>query len=313
MTIEKKIEPVIGILMCTLNGMKYLDDQLDSITKQSYDNWHLFVSDDGSTDRTLEILNKFSKLYGENKITILRGPRQGATKNFLFLVKATFKKCKYFAFCDQDDIWYENKLILAIGSLSHVAPSVPSLYCSSTQYISEFGESLQTSYIFKRTANFKNALVQSIAGGNTMVFNQATANLLASTPCHVNLVTHDWWTYILVSGHDGWIHYDQKPTIDYRQHSEALVGENQSFKAKFIRIRKLLNGSYRQWNTENLEALTNYYENLTPENQKTLDWFKKMKSKFLLIRTIAYIFSGIRRQTFIGSIALFIGVLLNRV
>jgi hypothetical protein len=194
-----------------------------------------------------------------------------------------------------------------------VAPSVPSLYCSSTQYISEFGESLQTSYIFKRAANFKNALVQSIAGGNTMVFNQATANLLARTPVYANLVTHDWWTYILVSGHDGWIHYDQKPTIDYRQHSEAAVGENQSFKAKFIRIRKLLNGSYKQWNTENLKALADYEKELIPENQKTLHWFKKMKSKFLLVRINAYIFSGLRRQTFIGNIALFIGVLLNRV
>lgn len=311
--IEKNIEPAIGILMCTFNGVKYLDDQLYSIANQSYSNWHLFVSDDGSTDRTLEILKTFTKLYGEHRVTIFKGPRQGVTQNFLSLVRITHKQFEYFAFCDQDDIWYEDKLIVAIGSLAHVASSVPSLYCSSTQYISEFGESLRTSYIFKRPANFKNALIQSIAGGNTMVFNQATANLLARTPVYANLVAHDWWTYILVSGHDGWIYYNQEPTIGYRQHSEALVGQNFSLKAKFIRIRKLLNGSYKRWNVENLKAFAEFEQDLTAENKKILSWFKKMRSKFLLVRIGAFIFSGLKRQTFIGNIALFLGVVLNKV
>lgn len=310
---KKETEPTVGILMCTLNGMKYLNDQLYSIANQNYSNWHLFVSDEGSTDRTLEILKSFAKIYGEHKVTIFKGPRQGATQNFLSLVRATHKHCEYFAFSDQDDIWYKDKLIVAVGSLAHVEPSVPALYCSSTQYISEFGQCLQMSYIFKREVNFKNALVQSIAGGNTMVFNQTAASILARTSVYANLVAHDWWIYILVSGHGGWIYYDQKPSIEYRQHSEALVGENRSIKAKFIRIRKLLNGSYRQWNAENLKALDDFRQELTPENQKTLDWFEKMKSKFILLRINAYIFSGLRRQTFIGNVALFIGVLLNKV
>ena len=304
--------PMIGVLLCTYNGERYLYEQLCSIVNQTYKNWRIFVSYDGSTDKTIEIVKEIRKLCGEHLIHILEGPKLGPTKNFLSLVRLVQQECEYFAFCDQDDIWYEDKLALAVNSIKSLNNTLPALYCTSTNYISEDGRYLQKSYIFKRQPSFKNALVQSIAGGNTMVFNRSAGNLLAQTP-EVDLISHDWWAYILISGSGGKIYYDSRPSLAYRQHSAALVGENRSIFAKIFRIRKLLDGSYKHWNNENLNALIPLRGCMTSDNQKTLIWFEKMRSRLLAERVYAFIRSGVRRQTLMGNIALFLGVILKKV
>ncbi len=137
----------VGILMCTFNGAQYLNEQLISIANQSYKNWHLYVSDDGSIDHTLEILRVFQSRHGENRVVIFDGPKQGSTKNFLSLAYRVHQQCDYFAFCDQDDIWHEDKLSRAIKFLGSPKQNYPSLYCSSTRYISQSGDYLQGSYV----------------------------------------------------------------------------------------------------------------------------------------------------------------------
>lgn len=57
-------EPLVAILMATYNGSKYLQEQLDSIARQNHHNWILYVSDDGSTDATLDILQAFQQAWG---------------------------------------------------------------------------------------------------------------------------------------------------------------------------------------------------------------------------------------------------------
>lgn len=303
----------VGILLCTFNGAQYLNEQLLSIANQSYKNWHLYISDDGSTDRTLEILHAFRSRYNENRVVIFEGPKQGSAKNFLSLAYRVHQQCDFFAFCDQDDVWHKDKLSRAIKSLDSYKGSYPSLYCSSTTYINQSGDYLQESYIFKKAPSFKNSLVQSIAGGNTMVFNKVAAGLLAKTsPCN-NLEAHDWWLYILTSGCGGYVYYDPESSVDYRQHSGALVGENRTLRAKYIRIKKLLDGRFRGWNDTNIEALKYFADQLTAENLTTLSWFHKMKFQSLWIRMYAFFCSGIKRQTFIGNVALFIGVLFKKI
>lgn len=303
----------VGIILCTFNGAQYLNEQLSSIADQKYKNWRLFVSDDGSTDQTKELLYAFRDRYTEDKVVIIEGPKQGPTKNFLSLINLVYQQCEYFAFCDQDDIWRPDKLSRATAILSAAIDNHPLLYCSSTAYISQSGNYLQGSYIFKNPPSFKNALVQSIAGGNTMVFNKVAASILRKTPLTINLEAHDWWTYILVMGCGGQVYYDSHPTVDYRQHSGALVGENQTLLAKLIRIKKLLDGRFRVWNDQNIKGLEILSNQLTSENLITFSWFQKLRSKSLLMRVYAFFRSGIRRQTIIGSIALFLAALLNKI
>jgi glycosyltransferase involved in cell wall biosynthesis len=299
--------------MCTYNGAQYLNEQLISIANQSYKNWYLYISDDGSTDHTMEILLAFQSSYSENRVVIFEGSKQGATKNFLSLAYRVHQQCDYFAFCDQDDIWHKDKLYRAIKFLDSFIQNCPSFYCSSTTYINLSGDFLQGSYTFKKAPSFKNALVQSIAGGNTMVFNKAAASLLAKTPFSSKLEAHDWWLYILTTGCGGQVYYDPESSVSYRQHSGALVGENRSLRAKYARIKKALNGRFRMWNDENIQALSYLVDELTNENRITLSWFRKFKSKSLLTRVYAFFYSDIRRQSFWGNVALFIGLVLKKI
>ena len=303
----------VGIILCTFNGARYLNEQLSSIADQKYKNWRLFISDDGSTDQTKELLYAFRDRYAEDKVVIIEGPKQGLTKNFLFLINLVYQQCEYFAFCDQDDIWHQDKLSHATAILGTARDNPPFLYCSSTTYISQSGNYLQGSYVFKNPPSFKNALVQSIAGGNTMVFNKVFASILAKTPLTINLEAHDWWAYILVMGCGGQVYYDPNPTVDYRQHSGALVGENRTLRAKLIRIKKLLDGRFRVWNDQNIKGLEILSTQLTSENLITFSLFQKLRSKSLLMRVYAFFRSGIRRQTIIGNIALFLAALLNKI
>ena len=105
----------------------------------------------------------------------------------------------FFACCDQDDVWWPDKLERALQWLHTVPEHVPAVYFSRTRNVDASGNIIGCSPLFRRPPNFRNALVQSIGGGNTMVFNRAARELLvAAGP--VDVASHDWWTYLLVSG-----------------------------------------------------------------------------------------------------------------
>jgi hypothetical protein len=88
-------------------------------------------------------------------------------------------KADYYAFCDQDDVWLAAKLAVAIRNISeNQKETLPYLYCSRTTYVNEKLKRIGCSRLFAFPRTFRNALIQSIAGGNTMVFNQATKGLL---------------------------------------------------------------------------------------------------------------------------------------
>ena len=302
----------VAILLCTYNGERYLDEQLNSVLNQTHTNWRIYASDDGSNDETLRILEKFQEKVGTDRIIIINGPRNGPTSNFLSLISRVDGDYEYFAFCDQDDVWHEEKLFRAVKLLIGVENQVPAVYCSSTRYIASNGRFLQCSYVFKGKPSFKNALVQCIAGGNTMVFNKMAKNILSKTPKFQMLVAHDWWLYILITAYGGYVHYDKAPSVDYRQHSNALVGENRSINSKIKRILMLLDGRYKKWTNLNITALDAISHELPLHSKQTLDFFKKIKRSSFFTRVFIFIYSGIRRQTFMGNIALAIAVLIKR-
>ena len=82
--------------------------------------------------------------------------------------------------------------------------------------------------LFRRPPSFRNALVQSLAGGNTMVLNRPARDLVALASRRARFVSHDWWAYLLVTGAGGAVHYSAKPLVRYRQHAHNLVGANTS-------------------------------------------------------------------------------------
>ena len=302
----------LAILMCTHFGERFLARQLTSIANQTLKNWEVRVSDDRSTDKTLEILDEYRKQWGDERLSVRTGPGQGFHANFLKLACAPDVLAKYYAFADQDDIWYRDKLETAVDWLDRLAPGVPGLYCARTRLIDLHDREVGLSPLFERPVSFRNALVQSVAGGNTMVFNEATRALLAEAGADVDVQTHDWWTYIVVTGCGGQVFYDSRPTVGYRQHGTNLVGSNASVPGRIRRAARMLAGRFRGMNDRNLAALQRIRHRLTPDSEKVVEEFERARQAGLVGRISGVSRSGVYCHTRLGNIGLVTATILKK-
>ena len=120
----------VNVLMSTYNGEKYLSQQIESIINQKGNfDLRLIIRDDGSTDSTPEILEKYAKKYPKIISYYLEGNKG---YNFAFFELLRFSpQADFYAFSDQDDVWIENKLDFAIKALQSANNNIPLLYSCS--------------------------------------------------------------------------------------------------------------------------------------------------------------------------------------
>jgi glycosyltransferase involved in cell wall biosynthesis len=305
--------PHVWILLCTYNGERFLAEQLESLRRQSHSNWSLAVSDDGSTDRTLERVEQFGKGIPGNRLMVISGQQRGFAANFLALTAQPDLKADFYAWADQDDIWPPDKLAIALDWLKAIPKHVPALFCARSELIDETGSHLGFSPLFQHPPHFSNALVQSIAGGNTMVFNQAARELIKEAGGNVKVPSHDWWAYLLISGAGGAVHYDPVPAVQYRQHAGNLVGSNASWTARLKRMRMVFQGRFNDWNTRHIRALEAVAHCLEPENKARLDDFKATRNPRLLSRLASARRAGLHRQTLLQNFGLFLVILFKKI
>lgn len=302
----------VTILMATYNGGKYLDEQIASIYSQNIDHINILSSDDNSTDDTKEILYKWKNKWDKGEFEILDGPCNGYVENFKSLWIACDWDTEYFAFSDQDDIWMPDKLSTAINAVRQFSEACPVLYCSRTILVDEVGNVIGFSPKFRRPASFRNAIVQNIGGGNTMVLNRAAFELVAESAPRGSFVSHDWWCYILITGVGGHVLYDPVPRIAYRQHGGNLIGKNTGLRAKMQRIRGLFGGQFQTWNNRNLAALQACADLTTDEAKRIVAELKDIRAGGLRKRVSAFQRAGLYRQTTMGTLALLAAVVLGK-
>lgn len=159
----------IAIVLCTYNSAKFLQEQLDSYVEQDFKNWSLFVYDDCSTDSTKDLVEHYKQKHSlTNKIEFISNNKQiGFLKNFLNRIRNISNEFDFYALSDHDDIWLKKKLEWAIAYFNNHNhdKNTPILYCSRTQLVTSTGQEIGYSPHFTRQPSFRNALVQSIAGG----------------------------------------------------------------------------------------------------------------------------------------------------
>ena len=305
-------DPLVAILLCTYNGERFLVEQLDSLEAQAHQNWVVIASDDGSNDSTLDILQQYRAKWSSGKLTIRSGPQKGFCQNFLSLACDPEIKADYFAFCDQDDVWLPEKLSIALVNIAfNQQLNTPYLYCGRTNYVTDNLKPCGTSPLFVFPPSFRNALVQSIAGGNTMVFNLDAKHVIENAGL-LDVPSHDWWLYILVSGSGGVVFYDKVAHILYRQHDGSSVGGNNTFYAKTKRLVMVLQGRFQNWNQKNITALAHKSELLSESNNEVLGWFRKIGTAGLIDRLRILGVCGLYRQTRLGTISLYVATVLNK-
>ncbi|MDH5453275.1 MAG: glycosyltransferase, partial [Paracoccaceae bacterium] len=170
----------VRIVMAVYNGALCLLPQLESIAQQSHRNWSILISDDGSTDHSLEIIDAFKHDNPTHQITCVGGPKLGFAQNFVSLLRRAPIDESYLAFSDQDDVWLNDRLARGLEALKLVGPNRPALFCSRTWVTDANLGHRRLSTSRNRPPGFLNALVQNIAAGNTILLNPAARQLVCA-------------------------------------------------------------------------------------------------------------------------------------
>lgn len=314
--------PEVHVLMAVHDGAAELAAQLTSFKAQTHTAWHLLASDDGSRDNSGEILEQFLQELLEipgnsRRMSVMRGPGQGASSNFLALLRRladTEPTAQWIAFSDQDDVWLPEKIARAVEALTQQGDARPALYCSRTFVTQHDLSEPRVSAPRPRPPGFRNALVQNIAAGNTIMLNPAASRLVTQAAQKVdNVVVHDWWVYQLVSGAGGLIIHDDTPSMMYRQHAGNLIGANDSAQARLKRIWQILRGDFAEWNRINVTALRCSNEALSPDNRALLEDFARLPELSLIRRLAVLREMRLYRQTTASTVALWVAAILGRI
>lgn len=303
----------VAILLATKQGEQFLPVQLQSILKQTHTNWTLWVSDDGSTDSSLTVIKRFQQEVGKKRVKVAVGPKQGHTANFLSLTCNSKIDGDFFSYSDQDDIWEEDKLARAIEQLQRVPEEVPAMYCSRIRLIDEMDRDIGLFKLWNKPPSFANALTQNIASGHTIVFNRSAKDLLTEAGPYIDVVSHDWWCYLLIAGCGGAVFYDPYPGVRHRQHAQNCIGAGSTLIAKIKNIGKLLNNRFRHATDKNIAALSKVEHLLTDDNNQILREFAAMRQDSLMSRLIGLRRCGLYRQTLFDNIFLVMGAILKKI
>ena len=293
------------VVLSSYNGEQYIRRQLDSIFSQKEVCVTCYVRDDGSTDKTLSILESLTKQYPN--LIVIKGENIGWKASFMEALKNS-GDADYYAFSDQDDIWFEDKLKRAIEFLEKTDLRRPALYHSNRLSCNE--ELIPLKKQTKRIAqplSFENSLVQEYCQGCTMVFNKVARDLACK--CYSNKLPHDYWIG-LISYIFGTVIYEDVPTLYHIHHGNNASTDGDLYTGW---IKRLMKYNERSVYVVPANILLNFQVNgLTSYQVKILRVLILSKNS-VLKRLLLVLNNKIKRINPIGTLSLKTALLLNKI
>jgi len=263
---------MVDILLATYNGEKYLAEQLDSLFAQTYDDFMIIIRDDGSTDGTLAIAGSYAQRY-PGKIKIVDGtPSTGSAKgNFFRLLEHS--RAEYTMFCDQDDVWYEDKIQRSLNMMDG-EEGAPTLVHSDLAVVDE-GLNLINGSLFlmqKLKSEYRSVnklLAQNNITGCTVMINKRLRELIRPSE---GALMHDWWIGLAAAAF-GKIEFIDQATVRYRQHDANDVGAKEVSSGRYIKdqlsdtggIHEKIADTYNQ-----AQAFLETYRDMLDDGQKKI-------------------------------------------
>lgn len=217
------------VIVCTLNGASFISAQLKSILTQSILPEKIIVSDDGSTDTTLDIVQQTFSEANFTDYEIVQGPRKGVIANFLSAL--AYCSAEFTFLADQDDIWHREK-VLKFSQIAQQQPSdVPTLIFSDARLIDEYNQEIAPSFFAYQALApdclaDDSILYKNCVQGAACMMNRALRNLALDSLPYIQLseiYMHDWWLALLARYY-GNTQFIDLPLLDYRQHRQNQVG-----------------------------------------------------------------------------------------
>lgn len=252
MTTQNKVAVIVG----TYNGADWIEAQIASINAQIGCEIHIYIRDDGSSDKTIEVIGKTALRFPLSVIDaegILTG--SAATNFFKIIGKLDFKGYDYVAISDQDDVWFPEKIIEGIKLM---------LTTKSDAYSSNliaFDNRSSKSFMVNKNSKQKryDYLFQGASAGCTYILTNK-AMILVSKIINNNFEklnkesSHDWIIYAICRSNGlRWVH-DDRSFIAYRQHSNNVFGAKPGLSGLVAKHKMIKSGWYRS----NVALLSNF-------------------------------------------------------
>ncbi|MBR4910843.1 MAG: glycosyltransferase family 2 protein [Clostridia bacterium] len=292
---------MVSVLLAVYRGEKYLSELIDSILDQSVKDIKIIIRDDGSDDRSPEIITEYAAKFPD-RISVIEGaPTGSAAANFGELLK----QCDddYIMFADQDDVWFKNKVRITLDTMLKAENgnvAVPVLVHSNLTVTDGNLKVIADSFfdyqkIIPDDLALNRLLVQNYVTGCTVMINRALKN--KALPIPGGALMHDWWLALVASAF-GKIETVRSPLIFYRQHGGNQVGAKagrgaalvarklktlgtvrENYKATYRQARLLLNAYGDILPPDKCEMLTAYSEMEKAGRLKKIRIIKKYNFK----------------------------------
>lgn len=273
-------EPLIDILMATYNGERFVGEQIESIQRQTYKNWRLMVSDDCSTDGTLDVVRRYADADSRINIVSEGVKHGGAKENFFALMR--FSDAPYCMFCDQDDVWLPEKVGKSLAALQALEGQhgldLPLLVFCDMKVVDEnlnvLHESFEKSSHFDpKRLKFRQLLAHNVAAGCCMLFNRTLLDMCKLSNGE-GAEMHDWWA-MLASSAFGRIRFIDEALSLYRQHASNEIGASEYSPVDRARNKEFMVQQF-VLSTEQAAAFESLYgEDLACRDLRSLQEFVK--------------------------------------
>ncbi len=223
---NKRNEHYISVAMCSYNGEKYIEEQIQSIVNQTVVPNEIVVCDDGSTDLTINILESLRKKYKDVEILIYRNKENlGYSRNFLQAIR----KCRgdIIFLSDQDDVWLETKIaeMIKVFDDNSDALAVNCAYClinGQSELVKNKFAVAQKSTGCVKSISWKEFIRSTRFPGMSMAIRNSLVTKLVDLPIEL-IPAHDWLLNEAASYNHG-MFYIEKILTKYRQHDANCVG-----------------------------------------------------------------------------------------
>lgn len=276
------VKPKVQIFLSTYNGEKYISEQIESLLEQKEVRVSILVRDDGSSDKTIQILNRYQQL---GKIVYYQGKNLGYSKSFLNLVGQNVK-ADYYAFCDQDDVWLPNKLAMAIKWLDTISRDFinqkPVLYTSALQRVDENLNKMDLQEFSHLRLTLGAEFTRHRLAGCSFVFNESLRSLLKQSS-HIDDLTcsHDKLATILCIACGGKILFDHNSYILFRRHGSNASGDGLKIKEKFQKELKFFFNGCSNAAQLSHQILQEYKEELDGRSYEFLKLVETYKDSYI--------------------------------
>lgn len=257
------------VLMSTYNGEKYIRRQLDSLLNQDFKIDRIMIRDDGSRDDTVGILEEYASEH--SFIKYYCGKNVGVYKSFYELIRNS-EDADYYALCDQDDVWFKDKLSTAVKCLDSKDNSIPQLYCSrytlTDKDLNPINSDVSKLYDY---TDFNHSLIYHTAPGCTFVFNhEARLKVLKYDMNKEYTLIHDAIIHKVVAMF-GEVTLDHNSHMFYRQHNNNQIGMSADKLKVFVgRVNNFVSGRIRNYRSKTAEALLRIYGDQIDDEKKRL-------------------------------------------